>query len=83
MCVLTAARRHVSHYRHNRNACEPVHLSHSAGQDVDHLLLGGGDHALAVDVDDAVAHPHAPPLSNAPPHQAADLQPHVQCPGIT
>ena len=40
---------------------------------MDDLLVGRGHHALAVDLDDAVAHAHAAALRDAAAHQAADL----------
>jgi len=49
------------------------HLSHGVGQDVDDLLVGRGHHALAVDLDDAVAHADPAPLGDAPAHKATDL----------
>lgn len=50
------------------------HLSDSVGQDVDNFFMGGGHHALAVDLDDAVAHSDPTSLGDAPTHQAADLR---------
>lgn len=36
--------------------------------------MGGGHHALAVDLDDAVTHSDPAALGDAPTHQAADLR---------
>lgn len=49
------------------------HLSDSVRQDVDNFFMGRGHHALAVDLDNAVAHSDAAPFSDAPTHKATDL----------
>lgn len=52
------------------------HLSNRVGQCLDNLLVGGGHHALPVDLNDAVANSDATPLCDAPAHEAADLRRH-------
>lgn len=49
------------------------YLPHGVGEDVDDLLVRGGDHALPVDFNDAMSHADASPLRYAPSHEAADL----------
>lgn len=49
------------------------YLSHRIGEDVDDLLVGGGHHALPVDLNDPVPHADAAALCDPPSHEAADL----------
>lgn len=49
-----------------------VDLPHSVGEDVDDLLVRGGDHALSVDLNDPMSHADASSLSYSPSHEAAD-----------
>lgn len=49
------------------------YLPHGVGEDVDDLLVRGGDHALPVDLDDPVSHADASPLRYPASHEAADL----------
>lgn len=54
------------------------YLSHGVGQDLNDLLVRRRHNALAVDLNDAVTDTDASSLSDAPPHQAADLHTKVQ-----
>ena len=51
-----------------------AHLSHRRGQEVDYPVVGDGDHALAVDLDDAVADADPSALGDATAEQTADLK---------
>ena len=53
-------------------------LSHRRGQEVDDSVVGHGDHALAVDLDDAVADADTTPLGDAAAEQTADLKVKVE-----
>lgn len=50
-----------------------AYLPHSVGEDVDDLLVRGGDHTLPVDLDDPMPHSDSSPLGYPPSHEAADL----------
>jgi len=50
-----------------------VDLPDGCGEEIDNALVGYGHHALAVDLDDAMADAHAAPLGNTAAQQAADL----------
>jgi hypothetical protein len=54
------------------NSVSATHLANARGQKVDNALMGHSHHALAVDLDDAVANPHAAPFRDAAPQQRAD-----------
>lgn len=49
------------------------YLPHSIGEDVDDLLVWGGDHTLPVDFNDPMSHSDASSLGYSPSHEAADL----------
>ena len=49
-------------------------LSHRRGQEVDYPVVGDGDDALAVDLDDAVSDAHPSALGDAAAEQTADLE---------
>ena len=51
-----------------------TNLSHRRGQEVDYPVVGDGDDALAVDLDDAVADAHPSTLGDATAEQTADLE---------
>ena len=51
-----------------------THLSHRRGQEVDYPVVGDGDHALTVDLDDAVADADPSTLGDATAKQTADLE---------
>ncbi len=50
-----------------------VDLPHRGSEKVDNALVGYGHHALAVDLDDAMADAHAAAFGYTAPQQAADL----------
>ena len=56
------------------NFCWLPYLAYTGGQQVDNPLVRDGDHALPVDLNDPVAHPHPTPLCYSSPQQTADLQ---------
>ena len=50
------------------------YLSNTGGEEVDYPLVRDGYHALSIDLNDPVAHPHAAPLCYSSPQQTADLE---------
>ena len=51
-----------------------TNLSHRRGQEVDYPVVGDGDDALTVDLDDAVSDAHPSALGDAAAEQTADLE---------
>ena len=60
----------------NRDIQGSSYLSHGVRQNLDDLLVRRRHHTLAIYLDDAVADADASSLSDASPHQAADLHAH-------
>ena len=56
-----------------------TNLSHRRSQEVDYPVVGDGDDALTVDLDDAVADAHPAALGDAAAEQTADLEKGERC----
>ena len=53
-------------------------LAHGGSEEVDDPLVRDGHHALPVDLDDPVSHPHPAPLRDPAAQQTADLQHNIR-----